>query len=129
MSEKFSLVSEYLLVSGSGSPAFGLTITGTVEYFKSSSTTLPNLSGPKAQFTPTAFTPKAVSAKATAPGVLPFIVVPFSSKLKDAVTGSEVFSFAAKRASLASLKSVNVSRQITSAPYFSPKTTISLNAS
>ena len=120
---------EYFPVFKSGSPALGLTITGTEEYFKNSSTTPDNLSGPKEQLSPTASAPAAIRVTATQAGVLPFIVSPFSSKDSVTVTGKSVFSFAAKRAILASLKSVKVSRQIRSTPAFSPQTQTSLYAS
>ena len=100
--------------------------TGKSEYFKNSSTIPFILSGPNEQLSPTADAPAAFKETATAEGVLPFIVVPFSSKERVTVTDRFVFSFAAKRAILASLKSVKVSRQIISAPAFSPHMQTSL---
>ena len=66
----------------------GFTITGTEEYFKISSTTPDNLSGPREQLRPTASAPAATSVTATADGVLPFIVNPFSSNESVTVTGT-----------------------------------------
>ena len=115
------------MVTGSGKPAFGFAITGTLHLLQILSRIGAISSGPKEQLRPiaSAFSPSSV--RIIASGETPWNVLPFSSKLIVQRTGLSLFSLQAKSAVFISSKSVIVSIAITS--YLSSAVTISLKIS
>ena len=97
-----------------GSPALGLTIIGSDEYFSNSAIISTILSGPNEQFMPSALTPRPSSIAIIALGAAPVISLPDRSYALVTNIGKSQFSFAAITAALVSNASFMVSIRIKS---------------
>ena len=86
----------------SGSPAFGLRITGTEAFSNNSSATFVSCFGPKEQFAPIAVAPIPSKSATIAEGVAPVISLPSSLYALETKTGNSQFSFTARSAALVS---------------------------
>ena len=99
---KSSGLTLYVLVTGSGRPAFGFTMMGTSVHLEISSTIGTRSLGPREQLTPSASTPRPQRVRHIAETEQPVKVRPFSSKVIVTKTGRSLFSFAARTAALVS---------------------------
>ena len=104
----------------SGSPALGCTITGKLVFSIILLTIGLSSLGPREQFTPNTSTPNPSKVIAILSGRHPVKVLPFSSKDIVANIGKSQVSFAAIIAAFISYRSVIVSIRIKSAPNFAP---------
>ena len=123
---KASASTPYSPVTGSGRPALGLAITGSVVLARISRTMGIISRGPREQLTPTASAPSPSRVLAMDAGVHPVNVRPVLSKLMVTNTGRSVSSLAAIRAARVSVRSLMVSMAIRSAPASAPAFMISL---
>ena len=115
----------YSFVCGSGSPALGLTTTGRLVHFVTSSITGSNSFGPSEQLTPMASTPSPSRVSAIDGTIHPVNVLLFISNVIVHIIGRSEFSFAASTAAFTSSRSVIVSNTTRSAPALLPAFTTS----
>ena len=96
--------SEYTVAPSlsSGSPAFGLTITGTDATLSMRFTTAVIWLGASEQFMPTALTPSPSAIATAASGEVPVMVLPSAPNTNVAITGRLHASLAASTAALSS---------------------------
>ena len=110
-----------------GRPALGWIMTGRSVTASMASRAPASSAGPREQLMPTTSAPRLVSVTAAQAGSVPRKVRPSSPKVMVTNTGRSVCSFAARRAALASSRSLIVSIRTRSAPAAAPARTISVN--